>query len=234
MTRGVGEHALIGETLPDWLAVLFGLVTQLGDTWFLVVLLAVLFWRATPSRSGVAFVAGAWLAGIGLYRGLKETFALPRPQATPLDPDALPVGIETVYELTAFGAGYGFPSGHAVNSTVVYVGLATVCIGVSVRRRYGIAATVVAAVCASRIVLGLHFLVDVVVGAGLALGLLAGIRAIGRWVDADAPTVAFATAIPFAGYYAIASAGTGESIGLLVAAAAGLAGWHRYGASRTA
>ncbi|WP_247730404.1 phosphatase PAP2 family protein [Halovivax limisalsi] len=228
MTRGVGEHALIRETLPDWLAVLFGLVTQLGDTWFLLVLLAVLFWRARPSRSGVAFVTGAWLAGIGLYRGLKVTLALPRPAATPLDPQTLPTAVETLYQLTAFGAGYGFPSGHAVNSTVVYVGLATVWTACTVRRRYGVAGAIVLGVTTSRIVLGLHFLVDVVVGAGLALGLLAGIRALGRHVGSDTPTVAFATAVPFAGFYAVASGGTLESIALAVAAVGGLIGWRRY------
>lgn len=229
MMRGFGEHALIRDALPDWVAVVFGLVTQLGDTWFLAVLLLVLFWYAIPSRRDVAFVVGAWFAGIGLYRGLKVTLAFPRPAEPPLAPESLPVVVDTVYELTAFASGYGFPSGHAVNTTVVYFGLASVLAVSTVRRRYAAAATIVAAVCAARVVLGLHYLVDVLAGVALALALLFGIREIADRHSLDPAIVAFGTAIPLATFYVVASEAEFESIVLLAAAAVGFVSWRRYG-----
>lgn len=234
MTRGLGEHELIGQVLPDWLAVVFGLVTQLGDTWFLATLLVGLFLFAGSSRRGIAFVGGAWLAGIALYRALKVTLAWPRPASPPLSPTGLSPGVETIYELTAFASSYGFPSGHAVNSTVVYVGLATV-LGVSTaRKRYAGAGVAVAAVCLARIVLGLHYLVDVVAGAALALALLVGLRALSSRVAPDPPPVAFGTAIPLGVAYLVVSGAEPKAVVLLAVAIAGLVAWRRYGADLVA
>ncbi|AGB17712.1 PAP2 superfamily protein [Halovivax ruber XH-70] len=234
MTRGIGEHALVNELLPDWLAVVFGVLTQLGDIWFLSLLLASLFLLDTPSRSGVAFVGGAWFAGLGLYRGLKELLAWPRPTAMPLDPEALPGVVETIYELTAFAGGYGFPSGHATSTTIVYVGLASVLTVSTARRRYAAAGTVVALVCLARIVLGLHYLVDVVAGVTLALTLLFGVRALADHRSLDRATVAFAVAIPLAGFYFVTSGAELEAVLILAASLAGLVGWRRYDSTRMA
>jgi len=73
-----------------------------------------------------------------------------------------------VYSATAFSDGYGFPSGHATVSTVVYVGLASILTIWDQRRRYFVAGVVVAVVSFTRLALGLHYLVDVL--AGMALG----------------------------------------------------------------
>ncbi|ELZ10909.1 phosphoesterase PA-phosphatase-related protein [Halovivax asiaticus JCM 14624] len=233
MTRGIGEHALVNELLPDWLAVVFGIFTQLGDIWLLSLLLASLFLLDTPSRSGVAFVGGAWFAGLGLYRGLKDLLAWPRPSAMPLDPN--PAGVvELVYEVTAFAGGYGFPSGHATSTTIVYVGLASVLTVSTARRRYTAAGTVVALVCLARIVLGLHYLVDVVAGVTLALTLLFGARALADHRSLDRATVAFAVAIPLAGFYLVTSGAELEAVLILAASLAGLVGWRRYDSTRMA
>ncbi|MFC3959754.1 phosphatase PAP2 family protein [Halovivax cerinus] len=228
MTRGVGEHALVNELLPDWLAVVFGVLTQLGDIWLLSILLATLFVLGIPSRTDVAFVGGAWLAGLSAYRGLKELLAWPRPTATPLDPGSLPGVVETVYELTAFSAGYGFPSGHATSTTVVYVGLASVLTVSSARRRYAVAGAIVGVVCLARIVLGLHYVVDVVAGVALALSLLLGIRMLAGRRSLDRATAAFAVAVPIGVCYLLTSAAEPKAVLVLAASVAGLLGWRLY------
>jgi membrane-associated phospholipid phosphatase len=73
--------------------------------------------------------------------------------------------------------GYGFPSGHATAAA----GLGTALVGVSRwERRWplALAATYVAVIAATRVLLGVHYLPDVLVG--VALGVLfagAGLRA---------------------------------------------------------
>ena len=49
MSRGIGGIDPIQELLPDWMALGVGLLTQLGDAWFLVLLLAVLYWSMPSS-----------------------------------------------------------------------------------------------------------------------------------------------------------------------------------------
>lgn len=229
MSRGIGEHALI-ETLPDWLAFVFALVTQLGDVWFLAVLLLWLFWYAIPSREEIVVIGGAWFAGLGLYRGLKVLIAAPRPPSPPLEPTGFPVAIATVYELTAFASGYGFPSGHAVNATVVYVGLASVLTVSTARRRYAAAGGIVTAVCVARVVLGLHYVVDVVAGVGVGLAVLGLLRALVARRPADPVAIAFAFAIPLSLLYVAVSAAELEAVALLAASVVTFVAWRRRGA----
>lgn len=77
----------------------------------------------------------------------------------------------------AHALGKSFPSGHAMSSTVVYGTLLLVFLPAIPRRgrRYVVAATVtlVLAIAASRLALGVHFLSDVVGGIVLGLAWLA-------------------------------------------------------------
>ncbi len=226
MSRGIGEFGPLQEAIPEWLAVIIALLTQLGDIWFLALVVAAFYWYGTPSRDAIAAVGGIWLAGMGLYKGLKEIFGFPRPEEALLDAALLPFGIEQLYELTAYASGYGFPSGHAVNTTIVYFGLAHV-LTVSTRpRRYAVAATLVAIVSFSRVALGVHYLVDVVVGVAVGLALLSVVRGFADTVGPDPATVSLAFAIAFGTFFLVASNATTESIVLLGAALGAFAGWQ--------
>lgn len=100
---------------------------------------------------------------------IKPLFGLPRPPGG----DAvavgslLPVGEGAAYAAIATAEGFGFPSGHALNAALVWGGLAWAIRLSSPRRRTVAAAVVVVLVSVSRLVLGVHYLIDVVVGAGL-------------------------------------------------------------------
>jgi len=87
---------------------------------------------------------------------LKNIFKFPRPDEKIVKP---------IY--TESGGGYGFPSGHSQNSTVLWIGLY-----LTFRKNYLmiISIVLITLISISRLYLGLHFLFDVV--GGIVIGLL--------------------------------------------------------------
>jgi len=177
-THGVGLVETL-EALPDPVVVLFVLVTQLGDLWFYFLALSTVYFfgdrlprlGGAVDRRRAAYLVALALGAAALTAALKATFAFPRPpgagtaELAVLFPDPL----DGVYAAAATGDGYGFPSGHATGAAVVWVGAATV-LGIGTRRvRYAVAGTVAVLIALSRVVIGVHFALDVVVG--LAVGL---------------------------------------------------------------
>ena len=176
--RGTGAVESIQSTLPEWSLSLLGIVTTLGD-------LPVLVGAACLALVGLdrkrgAYVFAVILGGLALLGGLKATLAFPRPdQSLHL--------IET--------ASTGFPSGHALGTTVVYGTLALeVDRGGSQRRRLAVACTVVALVSLSRVALGVHYPVDVV--AGVLVGVV--YLVVARWLTGREPSSAFRLAAALA------------------------------------
>ncbi|WP_049927246.1 phosphatase PAP2 family protein [Halopiger goleimassiliensis] len=226
MARGIGAVEAIQSALPDWLSVVFALLTQLGDIWFLACLLAVLYWFNVPDQDDVATLAGVWIAGMGLYKGLKSVFGFPRPDRPLLEADLLPWVVRPLYEATAFATGYGFPSGHAVNTTIVYVGLAYLLSVGTPRRRFGVAGVLVATVSFTRVALGLHYLIDVLAGVAVGVTLLCGAGLLIRWMPNNRTTVPLGLGVGFAGFFFRASDADPDAIFLLGAALGAFAGWQ--------
>lgn len=226
MVRGIGELELVRALVPDWLAVVFAVLTQLGDLWFLVPVLGGCYWLCRDRQDDIAAVGGLSLAGVGLYRGFKEVFALPRPDQQPLEPESLPWLLQSVWDVSTMVSGFGFPSGHATSATLVYVGLACVLTLGTRRRRLVAAGLLAGTVSVTRVVLGVHFLVDVVAGFGLALCVLVvGLRGfanrrVGR------PTLAFAFAVSTGLFYLLAAGGEFYSVVLLGASVGAFGGWQ--------
>jgi len=177
MARGLGVVEFVQSVRPDWAAVVLGLLTQLGDLWFLGVVLGVLFWRLDRQRSNVAFVAALFAVGVLATQALKYLFGLPRPGGPP-DPATISGFVRPLYEATALASGPGFPSGHATYTTVVYGGVAaTLSLG-EARTRYAVAGILVAVVSLTRVLLAHHYVVDVVGGVVLGSSIVVG----GIWV----------------------------------------------------
>ena len=200
MTRGIGGVAF-ADSLPDAVVTAGGLLTQLGDMWFLLLAIGALYWRAhggrapgltaTPLRDCLLLLALA----VGAYAAaaaLKSVFALPRPPGagTAILPVWLPPAASPVYEAMVTADGYGFPSGHATAATAVYGGAAVLLRAGTRRLRYAAAGAVVALVALSRIVIGVHYLVDVAAGVLLGLAVLVALLALVRWLDAGPRTPA--------------------------------------------
>ncbi len=169
---------------------------------------------------------------MGLYKGLKEVFGLPRPKQPLLEPAVLPQLVQPLYEATATAGGYGFPSGHAVNTTVVYVGLATVLSVGTARRRYALAGALVALVSFTRVALGVHYLVDVVVGVLVGFALLGAAWVLLEREFSDRPTIAFALGIGFCAFFFVTSDGTRDALFLLAGSLGAFAGWQLVMLSR--
>lgn len=181
MSRGLGETQFVSE-LPEVVVALAGLLTRLGDMWFLVAAIGVIF---LLGRAGYSLTADPWrdclvLSGlvIGSYSltvVLKYVFVLPRPPGAGMAtlPAWLPETARPVYEMLVTADGYGFPSGHAMQSTVAYGGGALLLTVWDQRRRFALASVIVFLVSVSRVLISVHYVVDVVVGALLGVTFLA-------------------------------------------------------------
>jgi membrane-associated phospholipid phosphatase len=183
--RGIG--ALTALSAHTGLALsIAGLVTQFGDPWFLL-LVAMAVYLAGSSRALLespregAFVVAATFSAFSLTDLLKTVFLAPRPPTagTVTVPAWLPNALEGSFRSITTGTGYAFPSGHALGTTVVAAALAyKLDVGSDVLR-WSTASVIVFVVAASRVVLGVHFLVDVVAGTFAGLSLVAVAAAIG-------------------------------------------------------
>ena len=136
-------------------AAFFKFVTFFGDQEFYLLLFPLLFW-CIDTRLGIR-VAVAYLLSTLLNVSLKELIAQPRPfEINPA------VGLIEEY-------GQGMPSNHAQASTIIFGILAH-----HIKKTWGWAAAILIAflIGFSRIYLGVHFPLQVIVGWGLGIGLL--------------------------------------------------------------
>jgi undecaprenyl-diphosphatase len=134
-------------------------VTQLGETWFVIVaglVVAAYAWRRGSSRLVVPFLIVVVAGDKLLTTGIKELANRARPTLEPI----------------AQTLGPSFPSGHSSTAAAFFAGAALVLgLGRSPRTRAivaGVAVALAVAVAASRVLLAVHWSSDVV--AGLALG----------------------------------------------------------------
>ncbi|MDS0476528.1 phosphatase PAP2 family protein [Natrinema sp. 1APR25-10V2] len=226
MSRGIGWFDAFREIVPEWSVILLGLVTQLGDVWFLGLLVSAVYWTDTSDRDEGAVILGLTLSGLSLITGLKAFFALPRPERVLVESGAVPTLARPLYEATTTATGYGFPSGHALMSTVVYLSLAEYWSVSTARRRYLGAAVMVTIVCLSRVGLGVHYLADVVAGviAGLAFLLLAS--ALLNRFPSHRGTLGFGLAVVVAIAALVVSDLTPDAVLLFGTSLGAFAGWQ--------
>lgn len=227
MSRGFGEVELLQELLPGWAVAVAGVLTQLGDSWFLLVLMASVFVVAEESRVDIVALLGVAFGAIGLYRGLKHLFALPRPALSPFDTGEFHPVAEFILELTAMPVSYGFPSGHATGAAVIYLGLASILAVGSRRKRFAAATVVITLVATTRVVLAVHYLVDVIAGAALGAAFVAFVLVVPRTVVPEYRVqIAYAVALPLSGFYILTSDASLESLLLLGGTVTVFAGWQ--------
>lgn len=162
-----GVSATIREVFPVEYTDLAVFITDFGGTSISMFVLALLFWL-TQRRESVLVVSYA-IAGVAFIISVKALIGMPRPP-------------EEVYLIPYEYDKYGFPSGHAFASALVYGGLIKT-FSVTWKRVAILGASVlITLISLSRVVLGLHYLGDVIVGAVLGVGFL---LAIDQLVDND-------------------------------------------------
>lgn len=156
-----GDHKLMRRVnrwpAPKWIRLWAIAATRAGDGWLWYVLgLGLLVFGGDARFTAVAAAGSAALAGIGLFKFLKHFSGRTRPchiephcWAKLLPPDR-----------------FSFPSGHTITAFAV---------ALTVSQFYPILAVALVfcalSIAASRILLGMHFLSDVLVGALLGFGL---------------------------------------------------------------
>ena len=156
------------------------LVTDVGGTWFVIalgILVCVVEYARLPNRWIPVFLLTVVIGEVLLVNAVKELLHRVRPTFNPI--------AETL--------GPSFPSGHSATAAAFYAAVALVL----ARRRspstrtllVGTAVVVAIGVAASRVLLGVHWLSDVV--AGLAFGwawfAVCAIAFGGRFLDFAAP-----------------------------------------------
>lgn len=185
MNRDLGVTELVRSLLPESSVPLFELVALLGDELVVVGVLAALAvsdaFRSLehgddgPLSDRTGFVLAVVLAGLAFTLALKVTLDAPRP----------PESLQAVSR-----SGNGFPSGHTLAATLCWGALARWWRRGSLRLRAIGASVAVAAVAVSRLALGVHFFVDVVVSVAVGLAFL---FLVARFTHRD-PAVAFGLA----------------------------------------
>ncbi len=150
----------IHSATPAWLQSAAQWITGLGNgpgITMVVVLAALVLWRHGRAAAAAVFSAGAALTAL-LVAGLKELVGRARPD---LWPHVQP-------------SGESFPSGHAVQSAMVYGTLAVLLARRYPQHRAAIvvgAVMLVLSIAATRAILGVHWPTDLL--AGLAIGVVA-------------------------------------------------------------
>ncbi len=178
LDRGAADAAF--RLHQPWLNEVMVVVTQFGDRIVLapVVLAAVVVLWMRRLRRTALLVAATALVGLPLSEGAKYLVHRQRPQVD--------------WRLIELPSSPSFPSGHALESAVVYGSLALI---VGRRRRgrwrwvvYALGLLLPLLVGFSRVYLGVHFFTDVLAGwaVGLVLALL-GAWADRCWSDGRAP-----------------------------------------------
>ena len=192
-----------------------GIVTQFGDPWFLL-LVAALIYLAENERTGVrdssdgAFVLGVTFAAFSFVDLLKNVFVGPRPPGagTVEIPMWLPAALGGLFQSITTGSGYAFPSGHALGTTAVFAAIAYKLDLGERRVRWAVAGLGVVLVAGSRVVLGVHFLVDVLVGCLAGVCLFAAATTVGG----RRPSRVFALGIGLGVLAVLASMGSPEPV----------------------
>ncbi|MFB6113443.1 MAG: phosphatase PAP2 family protein [Halodesulfurarchaeum sp.] len=168
--RDLGVTSAAVTVVPEPLVLLLSVLTFLGSPTALSFLTPIGTYLGY--RSGVLERREAWrllavvALAIGIASFLKSLLALPRP----------PSSLWRIEE-----AGFGFPSGHALVTTATTVAFARFFRPTTGKRGYVLAGGCTVVIAATRVLLGVHYLVDVL--AGMAIGLAVvwiGIRASDR------------------------------------------------------
>lgn len=156
--------AVEASSLPAWVHQVASVVTTAGDPLVVLGTATLLFWvgprvSRLDSQTG-ARIAAVTLAGVALIAPAKVFLAAPRPP-----PEVAVIATD----------GYGLPSGHTTGATSLATALVLLLDQLSTRSRLTLASLYVTGIASSRVLLGVHYVGDVLLGfvAGVACGTVA-------------------------------------------------------------
>ena len=145
---------------PRWFRILMILMTRMGDGWLWYSLgLILLVYGGEHRFLAIGAATAAAFVGILLFRALKKTSKRQRP--CEIEPHC--------WSLILPPDKYSFPSGHTITAFAIALSL-----GLFYPQLQGVLLAVALLIASSRIILGMHFLSDVLAGSaiGIALGTI--------------------------------------------------------------
>ncbi|RQG93820.1 phosphatase PAP2 family protein [Natrarchaeobius chitinivorans] len=216
MNRDVGVTELIRSILPEWIVPVFETTALLGDELVAVgVLGVVVAVEVTRSMhrdsdralsSETAMLLGIVLGGLALTLALKTAFGFSRP----------PSSLQAVPRESG-----GFPSGHTMAATVLWLSLVRWSDRGTTRLRLLVAVGVIGLVGFSRLALGVHYLVDVLASVGFGVGYLL----LAEHLVGEEPIRAFGLATVLGTGALLVTGGTTDGWLAFVGCVGGAAGW---------
>ena len=183
----------------DWF---FALITHLGEETFFLVIAIAFFW-CINKREGY-FILLTGLVGTIVNQVAKLFFRVPRPWV--LDPE-----FNIVESARAEATGYSFPSGHTQNIAGTYGAIAA---HQPKKWKSVLCVTVIVLVAFSRMYLGVHTPLDVIVSLLVALGLILLLRPVfasEENMNKYMPIVVIASVVLSIGFLAYVLAISGDS-----------------------
>lgn len=213
---------VVRDAFPEWMALLFAVLSFFGSVWFVTPVVVLAYWFVSPRR--FAPWLGVVMGGYALMVALKSAFAISRPGVGPaVEPASLPTVVALLYAPLVEVDTSAFPSGHAIAAVVVW-GLLALETDVGRRRdRLAVAAVLSLLVAFSRVAVGVHYPADVVVGLAIGACYLAAALLLVRRVGGG--TAAFALAAGL-GVAALAVSAEPDAATLFGGAVGALAGWQ--------
>ena len=145
----------------DWF---FSTITHLGEETYFLVVAIVVFWCINKKEGYFVLITG--LAGTVVNQIAKLFFRVPRPWI--IDPE-----FDVVDSAVEEATGYSFPSGHTQNVAGTF---GSICAFDPKKWKTAICVTIIALVAFSRMYLGVHTPLDVVVSLLVALALILLVR----------------------------------------------------------
>lgn len=159
--RDWGITASLAPQVPEALVPLLAAITFLGSPTFLGIGVTLFAgagaYREWLDRRTALRLVAVVLLVLGVSAIVKNGLAFSRP----------PTALHRIPE-----DGFGFPSGHATATTGAALTLATLVNEGSSRLRFGLAGLVVVTIAATRILLGVHYVGDVLAGILLGAGVV--------------------------------------------------------------
>lgn len=151
----------IRNPVLDWI---FDTITHLGEETFFLVIAIFFFWCVNKREGYFILITG--LVGTLVNQVAKLLFRIPRPWD--LDPN-----FKIIESARAEATGYSFPSGHTQNIAGTY---GAICAYKPSKWKTAICVTIITLVAFSRMYLGVHTPLDVIVSLVVALGLILLLR----------------------------------------------------------
>lgn len=143
---------------------IFSLITHLGEETFFLVIAIIFFWCVNKREGYFILITG--LVGTLCNQMAKLFFRIPRPWV--LDPD-----FDIIEAAREEATGYSFPSGHTQNVAGTYGAIAAYQ---PKKWKTALCTTIIVLVAFSRMYLGVHTPLDVIVSLLLALALILLLR----------------------------------------------------------